>query len=79
LGISALSLFTITQDPLNVTIEPEEVVIHYLGWKRAISFSDINSATLVYESAANGNVWAVVVLDLKNQKPVKLYRFARDR
>jgi hypothetical protein len=74
LAISIISLFCITQDPLDVTIDSEQVVIRYPGWKRTISFSDITSATLTDETTAKGNTCTVVVIDVKNRKPVKLYR-----
>jgi hypothetical protein len=66
-GMAALTLVPVVRDPLSLTIKSDRVVINYPGWKREISFSEIDSATLSNISG-KGNVWARVVISLKHQK-----------
>jgi hypothetical protein len=73
-GLAGLILGFVARDPMSVTIESDRVVIRYPGWKRDITFSDISSVALK-DVSDRGNVWAVVVISLKHQKPIELYRF----
>ncbi len=67
-------VFLVTRDPLSLAITPNRVVIHYPGWERSISFSEISSVTLSDDSS-RGNVWFAVVITLRRGKAIKLYRF----
>jgi hypothetical protein len=74
LAFGLLGLVVIVRDPLRLSIGTDGFVISYPGWRRDIPFNEIASVALDEESS-RGNVWAVVVVTLKHDKPVKLYRF----
>ncbi len=81
LGIAAILLVlallnsaAVVGDPSSLSIGTNRFIIHYPGWKREIPFSEIASVTLSEENS-RGNVWATVVITLKQRKPIKLYRF----
>jgi hypothetical protein len=74
MGFAALSLVGIMRDPLRVLITSQAVVVKYPGWERTIPFADIGNITLA-EVRNRGNVWAVVVIERRRGKPIKLFRF----
>lgn len=71
---SALSLVPLVQDPLRLLVGRQGVVIIYPGWKQTIPFDGIENISLRDESL-RGNVWAAVVIQRRQGRPVKLYRF----
>jgi hypothetical protein len=74
IGFASLSLGAITQDPVGVEITREAVIVEYPGWKRTIPFDAISSITLK-DVHNRGNVWAAVVIELRQGKPIRLFRF----
>jgi hypothetical protein len=74
IGFAGLSLGAITPDPVSVEIMREAVVVEYPGWKRAIPFDAISSIALK-DVHNRSNVWAAVVLERRQGKPIRLFRF----
>ncbi len=70
-----LCLSVVVRDPLSLTIASDRIVIQYPGWKREIAFGNITSVTTDDTSSAFGNPGYLVVIAVKGQKPLKLYRF----
>ena len=71
---SGFMFLLITQDPVRVSITREAVVIFYPGWKRVVRFDQITGITLK-DMPSRGNVWAVVVIERRQQRPIMLSRF----
>lgn len=74
LAMAGVSLAGVARDPLSLAIKSDRFVVRYPGWKRDILFRDIASVTLK-NVAANGDVWAGVVISVKDRKSLTLYRF----
>lgn len=74
IGFAAFSVISITLDPTSVVIMKEGIAIKYPGWQRNIPFSAITriAVTDVY---SRGNVWAAVVVERRQGRPIKLFRF----
>lgn len=72
--LAALVLLGISQDPLRLHIGEEAVVIVYPGWKRTIPFAQIDDIRL-QDVTSRGNVWAAVVINRRQKRPIKLFRF----
>jgi hypothetical protein len=70
-----LCLMVVVRDPLSLTIASDRIVIRYPGWKREIAFRNITSVTPDDTASAYGNPGYLVVIAVKGQKPLKLYRF----
>jgi len=70
-AFAALSLVPLVQDPLRLCVEQEGVVITYPGWKQTIPFDSVENISLTDESL-RGNVWAAVVIQRRQGRPVKL-------
>lgn len=73
-GFAAFSAISITRDPTCVVIMNEGIAIKYPGWQRTIPFSTISRIELsdVY---SRGNVWVAVVIERRQGRPIKLFRF----
>lgn len=63
------------RDPTSVQITKRSIDITYLGWKRSVAFPEVIGISLKDVSDDRGNVWAAVILDRRNDKPIKLFRF----
>jgi hypothetical protein len=51
------------------------VVIAYPGWRRTIDLHSITGISLKDIPDSKGNVWAAVIINRQNGKPIKLFRF----
>jgi hypothetical protein len=74
IAFACLPLLAITQDPSRVEITREALVIEYPGGKRTIPFGAITRIALD-DVPMHGNVWAAVVIERRQGKPIKLFRF----
>ena len=50
-------------------------MITYPGWKQNIDFRTISGISLTDIAVGKGNVWAAVIINRQNDKPIKLFRF----
>ena len=73
-AFAALSLWVVARDPVRVKIMREAVVIEYLGWKQTILFDAISRVSLT-DVPMRGNVWVAVLIERRQGKPVRLFRF----
>ncbi|MDE3163402.1 MAG: hypothetical protein KGL64_09095 [Acidobacteriota bacterium] len=67
-------LLLILLDPVGITIQPNGILIGYPLWKRSISFDSITEIRL-QDVSSRGNVWAAVVIERKQRRPIRLFRF----
>jgi hypothetical protein len=72
-GVACLGL--LSQDPTTLEITKEAVVIAYPGWRRTIDLHSITGISLKDIPDGKGNVWAAVIINRQNGKPIKLFRF----
>jgi len=74
IAFAGFPLWAIAQDPLRVKFTREAVVVEYPGWKQTIPFNSIHRIAL-NDVAMRGNVWAAVVIERREGKPIRLFRF----
>jgi hypothetical protein len=72
-GVACLAL--LAQDPTTVEITKAAVVIAYPGWKRTIDLRSITTISFKDIHDVKGNVWAAVIVNHPNGRPIKLLRF----
>jgi hypothetical protein len=75
IGFAVAFLASLTQDPTTLQITKDAVVITYPGWKQNIDFRTISGISLTDIADGKGNVWAAVIINRQNDKPIKLFRF----
>lgn len=73
-GFAGLLLVALMRDPTRVVITKKGVLIEYPGWKRTIPFDAISGIVLT-DQQDRGNVWAAVVIERRQEAPLKLFRF----
>jgi hypothetical protein len=74
IGLAGLIVASLTQDPTRAVITRDAVVIKYPGWKRTIPF-DVISGIVLADVCDRGNVWAAVIIERWQGRPLKLFRF----
>jgi hypothetical protein len=74
MAFACLPLVGIIFDPVRVRITREAVVVEYPGWKQTIPFDAISGIALD-DVTMRGNVWAAVVIERRQGKPIGLFRF----
>ena len=74
IAFAGFPLWAITQDPSRVKCTSEAVVVEYPGWKQTIPFDAIHRIAL-NDVPMRGNVWAAVVIERREGKPIRLFRF----
>ncbi len=67
-------LQAVIRDPLGLQILPDAIVIKYPGWRRRIAFGAISSIEQC-DLSERGNVWAAVVVNVRGDKSIRLFRF----
>ena len=75
IGLAGLIVASLTQDPTHAVITRDAVVIKYPGWKRVIPFHSISGIVLADQYDRNCNVWAAVIIERRQGRPLKLFRF----
>jgi hypothetical protein len=75
IGCAGLFVAALAQDPTTLQITKGALVITYPGWKQNIDLRTITGISLTDIADAKGNVWAAVIINRQNRKPVKLFRF----
>lgn len=74
LALWACTLVLIALDPVTVTIDPGSLLIRYPLWSRSISFDSI-SGIVLKDVSSRGNVWTAVVIERRQERSVRLFRF----
>jgi hypothetical protein len=72
-GLAAMFLSGLTQDPTRIVIAADAIVIEYLGWRRTIPFNVIAGIDLA-DIRNRGNVWATVIIKRQRGRPIKVWR-----
>jgi len=58
---------------MRMIVSGSALLIEYPGWRRTIPFTSVSKISLTNEYS-RGNVWAVVVLEIRGGRTVKLLR-----
>ena len=77
LAVGVYGILLIVFDPVSLKIDADGIVIKYPLWKRSISFDSVTGIALQYVSGRGsvGNVWAAVVIERRQKRNIKLFRF----
>ncbi len=74
-AFAVVLMIGIVSDPTRVVLSDDALLIEYPGWHRAIAWKTITGIALG-DMNQRGNVWAAVVIERQQRKPIRLFRFS---